>query len=91
MVNVENIKRDWQSRGFSCDVFTDPPGQKWEDFTHDVDELFMVMDGDVEVEITGKISRPKVGEEILIPARALHSVRNKGKTTSKWLYGYKRD
>jgi mannose-6-phosphate isomerase-like protein (cupin superfamily) len=88
-MNVEKIRKDWQARDFSCDIWTDPPGQRWEDYRHDVDELFLVLEGEVELEMKGKISHLKPGEEILIPANTLHSVRNLGKTTSRWLYGYK--
>jgi cupin 2 domain-containing protein len=49
----------------------------------------MTLDGDVEFEINGKVLRPPVGEEVFIPAGVVHSVRNRGKTTSRWLYGYK--
>ncbi|MCP9439419.1 MAG: cupin domain-containing protein [Nitrospira sp.] len=90
MVNVDAIRRDWIARGFSCDVWTDPPGQVWENYSHEVDELVMVLDGDVEFEIGGTLHRPAIGEELFIPARARHSVRNRGTTTSRWLYGYKR-
>jgi mannose-6-phosphate isomerase-like protein (cupin superfamily) len=38
----------------------------------------------------GKVEHPKAGEELLIPAGAVHSARNVGKTTARWLYGYKR-
>jgi quercetin dioxygenase-like cupin family protein len=72
-------------------VWTDPPGQTWEDYTHSVDEVVMVLDGNVEFEINGRVLRPSVGEELLIPAGVLHSVRNRGNTTSRWLYGYKID
>jgi len=84
------IEKDWLVRGFSCGLWVDPPGQVWEDFTHDVDELLMVAEGALELEIEGRVFRPKVGEEILIPARANHSVRNIGGTTARWLYGYKK-
>ena len=90
MVDVEKVKKDWQAHGYSCDIWTDPPGQVWEDFTHHVEELFMVLEGSVEIEIEGFVQHPSPGEEIFIPARALHSVRNKGKTTARWLYGYKK-
>jgi cupin 2 domain-containing protein len=43
----------------------------------------------MEFEIKGQIHRPKIGEELLIPARANHSARKIGKTTSRWLFGYK--
>jgi len=49
----------------------------------------MTMDGDVEFEIDDKVLRLRVGEELFIPAGVVHSVRNRGKTTSRWLYGYK--
>jgi mannose-6-phosphate isomerase-like protein (cupin superfamily) len=88
MVDLDATRRRWRSRGFSCDVWTDPPGRAWEDYTHAVDELVMVLEGDVEFEFSGKVVRPVVGEEILIPAGVLHSVRNRGTTTSRWLYGY---
>ncbi|MEW6127245.1 MAG: cupin domain-containing protein [Acidobacteriota bacterium] len=90
MVDVDKISEDWQSRGFSCGVWVDPPGQTWEDFVHAMDELVLVLEGEVEFAIDGKIYHPQIGEELLIPARALHSVRNLGNTTSRWLYGYKR-
>lgn len=90
MVDIDAIRRDWGARGFSCDIWTDSPGQVWENYVHDVDELVMVVDGDVEFEIAGQVHHPAVGEELLIPARVRHSVRNRGATTSHWLYGYKR-
>jgi mannose-6-phosphate isomerase-like protein (cupin superfamily) len=49
----------------------------------------MILEGDVEFEIGSHILRPAVGEEVLIPAGVLHSVRNTGGITSRWLYGYK--
>src|SRR5262245_52633832 len=82
--------RNWAARGFSCDEWVDPPGQRWEDFTYATDELVMVLQGEVEFEVEGKVSRPAAGEEMLIPAGAVHSVRNVGSTTAGWLYGYKK-
>lgn len=70
-------------------MWTDPPGQVWEDYTHSVDELVMVLDGEVEFEIGGEINRPAVGVELFIPAGILHSVRNRGSGTAHWLYGYR--
>ena len=32
----------------------------------------------------------QIGEELLIPAGAIHSARNIGANTALWLYGYKR-
>ena len=86
---TEQVMQDWHARGFSCEVWTDAPGQVWADFVHDVDELVMVIDVDVEFEFNGKTLRPQPGEELLIPAGASHTVRNVGQTTSHWLFSYR--
>ncbi|SDJ59046.1 cupin domain-containing protein [Microbulbifer yueqingensis] len=83
------VSADWSARGFSCDLWTDPPGQRWEDFVHEVDELLMPVEGTIEVEIDGRVSHPAIGEELFIPAGASHSVRNTGGTMARWLYGYR--
>jgi len=88
-MNRANIENQWKSRGFSCDVWTDPPGQEWIDYVHSVDELLMLMEGELEMEMQGRRFRPKLGEEVFIPAGASHTVRNVGGTTARWLYGYK--
>ena len=88
-VNLERVSADWSARGFGCDIWVDPPGRRWEDFVHDTDELVMLLEGDQEFEIDGVVSRPAVGEELLIPAGGVHSARNVGSTTARWLYGYR--
>ena len=89
-IDRERIAADWAARGFSCDIWVDPPGRCWEDFTHDTDELVMVIAGTMEFEVAGKVQRPAPGEELLIPARTMHSARNVGAVTARWLYGYRR-
>ncbi|MGH8676758.1 MAG: cupin domain-containing protein [Burkholderiales bacterium] len=83
------VTRNWASRGFSCEIWTDSPGQVWADFVHATDELVMPIEGEVEFEIAGKLHRPKSGQELLIPANARHTVRNVGTTVSRWFYGYR--
>ena len=84
------VARSWRERGFSCGLWIDPPGQVWADYVHDVDELVMVVEGEVELVVSGKACRPAPGEEMLIPAQAKHTVRNVGNGESRWLYGYRR-
>jgi mannose-6-phosphate isomerase-like protein (cupin superfamily) len=84
------IRKDWETRGFSCDVWTDLPGQQWKNFVHDNDELMILQEGEIEVTFQGNTIRPQVGEELFIPAGAMHTVRNVGRTHSRWLYGYRR-
>jgi mannose-6-phosphate isomerase-like protein (cupin superfamily) len=87
-LNRQAIATDWALRGFSCELWTDPPGQCWEDFAHATDELVIVLEGEMEFEIAGEVRHPKVGEEVLIPGGAVHSARNIGSSTARWLYGY---
>lgn len=82
-------KPDWEERGFTCELWIDAPGQVWKDFVHDVDELVMLAEGAIELEFSGRKLRPAPGEEVLIPARAVHTVRNVGAVTSQWYFGYK--
>jgi len=89
-VEIAKVEKDWAERGFSCGLWVDPPGQVWKDYVHAVDELLMVVEGEVELEIDGKPLGPKAGQEVFIPAHAVHTVRNAGRTTSRWLYGYRR-
>ena len=69
----------WARRGFSYTVWTDPPGQVWADFVHEVDELVTLVEGEIELSFQGQTLRPRIGEEVCIPAGARHTVRNTGK------------
>jgi quercetin dioxygenase-like cupin family protein len=85
----ETVTRDWRARGFSCDIWSDPPGQVWADFVHASDELVMLIDGEIELHFGGQCLRPAVGEEILIPAGEAHTVINIGHSRNHWYYGYR--
>jgi len=53
------------------------------------DELVVLAEGEIEIEIVGKSQQPPIGEEVFIPANAMHTVRNVGKANNVWYYGYK--
>ena len=61
----DHIKQNWHSRGYSFGVFRDPPGQVWADFVHRTDELVALAEGEIEIEIDGKLHKPKIGEKCL--------------------------
>ena len=42
-MNPDQIKQDWNSRGYSFGVFRDPPGRVWADFVHRTDELVVLI------------------------------------------------
>ena len=88
-MNPEQIKKDWNLRGYSFGIFKDPPGQVWAEFVHKTDELVVLAEGEIEIEIEGKSQQPPIGKEIFIPAKSKHTVRNVGKTNNSWYFGYK--
>jgi mannose-6-phosphate isomerase-like protein (cupin superfamily) len=89
-VDQKAVEKDWNARGFSCDLWIDAPGRVWQNFIHETDELAMLVEGEEEFEMNGQIHRLEIGQELLIPAGTYHTARNVGRSTSKWLYGYKR-
>ena len=90
MVAFEKVAAECEQRGFSCDLWTDPAGQVWQDFVHASDELLMLVEGKIKLKVEGETLKPQTGEEIFIPAGVSHTVRNIGPTTNHWLYGYKK-
>jgi mannose-6-phosphate isomerase-like protein (cupin superfamily) len=90
-INIEQACQEWEARGFSCDIWSDPPGQIWANFVHPTDELVMLLEGEFELEYASRCIRPQVGEEVLIPAGVSHTVRNIGDCQNHWLYGYRKE
>jgi quercetin dioxygenase-like cupin family protein len=83
------IKADWEARGFSFELWNDPPGEVWSGFVHEADELVMLLEGKVELSFSGETVRPGIGEELLIPAGARHTVVNVGSARNRWCFGYR--
>jgi mannose-6-phosphate isomerase-like protein (cupin superfamily) len=88
-LDPDAIAADWRRRGFGFGVWIDPPGQTWRDFVHPTDELVMLAQGELELTFAGRTLRPAVGEEVIIPAGASHTVRNVGSVANRWFYGYR--
>ena len=76
IIDHSAVRDDWYDRGFSCDIWIDPPGKIWTDFVHDINEFLMLIDGEIELEMDDNILHPKIGDEVLIPAGMSHTVRN---------------
>ena len=58
-IDRERIEADWAARRFSCEVWVDAPGRRWEDFTHATDELVLVREGTMEFEVEGESFTPR--------------------------------
>lgn len=87
-LNRDQVAHDWHSRGYSCDVFVDPPGREWNDFVHATNELVTVIAGRLKIGIGGEEFLVEPGDEIFIPKGVRHSVKNVSSSTTHWLYGY---
>ena len=84
------MAREWNSKNYSCDLWIDTPGQRWLNFSHETDELVLVIQGKIRLEVGGDTMELGPGNEALIPAGANHSVYNIGGTETRWFYGYHR-
>jgi quercetin dioxygenase-like cupin family protein len=87
-VDRDAVAAEWRARGYSCDLFVDPPGREWNDFVHSVNELVTVADGRLHMSVgdEGFVAEP--GDEVFIPKGARHSLKNIDAGTTRWLYGY---
>lgn len=88
-IDRDAIREDWATQGFSCEVWIDPPGQIWHDFQHDVDEMVVLLEGESQIDMNGRAIRMVAGDELLIPAGTLHTVRNCGSGPARWLHGFR--
>lgn len=87
-VNREHVAENWKARGYSCALFVDPPGREWTGFVHATDELVTVVEGRLQITVEGETVTARPGDEIFIPAGAVHTVKNIHDQTTYWLYGY---
>ena len=87
-IDFATVAADWKRRGYSCNLFTDPPGREWRDFVHSGDELVTVVNGQLQMTIQGQQWVLEPGDEIFIPRGAIHTMKNTYTTTINWFYGY---
>ena len=84
----DQVAHDWKMQGYSCDLFTDPPGREWNNFVHSTNELVTVVVGKLRLTIDGDEIVAEPGDEVFIPRGICHSVKNIASSTTHWLYGY---
>ena len=58
---------------------------------HRTNDLVGLAEGEIEVEIEGKVQRPQIDQEVFIPANAVHTVTNVGQRINVWYYGYSKE
>ena len=87
-VDRVEVAADWGRRGYSCDLFVDPPGREWNGFVHATNELVTVVEGRLQLVIDGRTLTAEPGDQVFIPRDAVHNVKNLHDGTTRWLYGY---
>ena len=76
MDNKETIKERMIKEGFSVvNEYDDPPNETFPDHNHPTDQLIVVLRGLIAITMDGKTSALKVGDEILFPAKVIHSAK----------------
>ena len=80
--------RDWKARGYDCRPFVDPPGQEWNNFVHQTNELVTVAEGRLEMTVASQRFMVEPGDEVFIPKGVVHSVKNSNNVTTRWFFGY---
>jgi mannose-6-phosphate isomerase-like protein (cupin superfamily) len=82
------VASKWHERGFDCERKLDQPGTELIDYLHDVDELHVVIQGEMEITFGNTTLHPNPGEEVFVPAGTLHTVRNIGESDLHRLRGH---
>lgn len=88
-LETKSVAEVWARDGFSCDLWVDPPGEKWLDFVHPTGERVVVKEGVLEFKVEGARSMVRPGDMAFMPARSHHSVWNRGSSTARRFFGYR--
>ncbi|WP_211136529.1 hypothetical protein [Serratia sp. PL7] len=88
-MKIDIIRQNWSLRGYNFFLWHDPIAKKWPGIIHPIDEIVMLLEGDLILGFpTGPICLKK-GQELTVKANRLHTVWNPGSMPNKWCYGYK--
>jgi len=87
-VDFSSVEAGWKREGFSFGIFRDPPGQEWNDFTHQSDEYVLVAEGQLRIDVGNETAVCEPGDLVCIPRNVSHSLKTLSADGSVWLYGY---
>ena len=85
-MDLEKIKEKWQKKGLICELYELAPQDSWSDPGHKTEEYFLLLEGEIEIFCQGQTIHPAIEEEIMIPAKKPHIVKNNGSKTSQVLW-----
>ncbi len=87
-VDFTTVEANWQREGFSFGIFRDPPGQEWNNFSHQADEYVLVAEGQLRIDVGSETAICEAGDLVRIPRQVSHSLKTLSADGSVWLYGY---
>ncbi len=61
------------------------PGAETEEYSHDGEEFRIVIEGEIECELDGRIFKLKAGDSIWHVSRRKHRIRNVGSKTARYI------
>ena len=62
-----------------------PPGGGPPPHRHDFEEMFTILDGEIELTFRGQVHRASAGSTVNVPANAPHSFKNKSEKPARML------
>ena len=87
----KDFEENWISRGYSFAVGQIKLQEGVNNAVHDdLDELVVMVNGKLEFSIDGETHIPDCNQEVFIPAKASHSIKNIGDGDSTIYFGYKK-
>lgn len=90
-MEASTCENNWKERGFSFKIGKITLEKGVDEARHeDLDELVLALNGKLEFTIDDKIFVAEENKEVLIPAKAIHSIKNVGADTSTIYFGYKK-
>ena len=85
----DRVQVRWWRRGFTCNDQRDPHGKKWAVHRHQVDEIVVLLEGQITVKVGQGSHRLHIGEELVVPRLVTHSISNTGPHQAHYLYGFR--
>lgn len=91
-LDLEKLKTEYEKQGFKCELCTHFPREGWtsSEKGHKADEIYILLEGEMEIDLHGKTHYATIGEVFTVPAHEPHALRITGSepSTFYWIYGY---
>ncbi len=89
-LKIEKLKAEYQKKGFKCEITTSEPGEDWDsqEEGHEAEEVYILLEGELELSLGGKTYRPAVGEVFVVPPHEPHNFKSNKFSRYYWIYDY---